>query len=133
MDAARKKELLEYIDRASETLNRLVGPVNQRGGWESKEEAEQIYSFAVRTIRDLEQIKREINQSMKDIRLSFDAQSPQKKRLFRAPVTRRDLEIQKRKALQPYEQAKTGIDSMLTSLEGIKTGAKQAIDAFGKG
>jgi hypothetical protein len=131
MNKERRKEHQEYISRASETFGKLMAPIQQRGAWASRDEAEQICNFAMTTIRELQQIKRETNQEMKDIRLSFDARSPQKGGLFKAAVTRRDLDLQKRKALQPYEQLLTGLDSMITSLEGAKVGAKQGMDAFG--
>jgi len=130
MNEQRKRTHIEYINKASETSKRLLAPIQQRGAWGSREEAEEIYNFAITTIRDLQQIKREINQEMKNVRLSFDAKSPRKGGLFKAPVTRRDLDIQKRKTLQPYEELLTTVDSMITSLEGAKTGAKQGMDAF---
>lgn len=130
MDKETQKEFLEFIKKSSETLQGLIAPVQQRGGWESRDEAKQIYEFAAIIAPRLKQMKREVKQAMSDIRLSFDAQSPRKGGLFRTPVTRRDLDIQKRKALQPYQHILTGIDGMLTSLDGIKAGAKQAIDAY---
>lgn len=130
MNKQRRKEIVERITKSSETLKKLIAPVQQRGSWASRKEAEEIYDFTIMTIRDLAQIKREINQDMKDIRLSFDAKSSQKGGLFKAPVTRRDLDVQKRTALQPYEQLLTMVDSMITSLEKVKLGAKQGIDAL---
>lgn len=130
MDEKRLREMGEFGNRVAETARELVGPMIERKAWASWSEADQIYEFTATAIHQLKQYKRELNQEIRDIGLSFDARSPSKGGLFRAPVTRKQLDVQKRQKQQPFRDLLANLDSILSYFELLRTEAKKAMKAL---
>lgn len=66
-------------------------------------------------IEQMEQKKREISLRMKDIRLHFDSQKPSQG-LF-SKRTRKDIEVERDKAITPWEKVKNALDIQIDNMK----------------
>ena len=139
------------VTEASEYMERVAGVLGGDGSLHlelsisSVDEAKLAHKRMVQQQKQLRQIKKEINQDMKNIRAAYKEASDNvqpsasssifgglfgKKGYAKGNVAqqRRDLRQRRDGTLEPYNQAKLTIDDLLIQMDGAKLSIKNYID-----
>lgn len=102
-------ELSNWVSSTTDRLN------DQTKSAKNMEDVKLLKREANLFIEQMEQKKREINLRIKDIRLHFDSQKPSQG-LF-SKRTRKDIELERDKAITPWENVKNALDMQIDSMK----------------